>query len=437
MKINLFNLFNLRNEKEEFEVVADRIKKNADTQGTYLWILFFAILIASLGLNINSTAVIIGAMLISPLIGPIVGLGFGAAINDLALIKTALTNYAFSTVVGLSASSIFFLITPIDTAQSEIISRTFPSLYDVAIALFGGVAGIIAMSSKQKGNVIPGVAIATAIMPPLCTAGYGLATGQWNFFFGAFYLYIINSVFIFAATVVTTRLLKFPARKYTDPQLKKKEQRIIWSIIIITLMPSFYLSYDLVQNQKFTDKAETFIAAEANFENDYLLKKEIIPQKKSIILTYGGKEITQEEIEHVKSKLKYYELADANLEILFGFSFSTDDKNKEQLNQVGQALNQSSKENKNLKTRLDSVSKQNELNTQLVKELKILYPDLKEAIIQPVTMYKDSNNLKQATYLVFLKREKKLKKNERLKLQEWLEERTGRKDVTLIENTEK
>ncbi|MBK8515467.1 MAG: DUF389 domain-containing protein [Saprospiraceae bacterium] len=185
MNIKFLNRFNLINEREEFEIVLDDVKRNALTEGTNLWILFFAILIASLGLNVNSTPVVIGAMLISPLIGPIVGVGFGAATNDLKLIRTSLRSYLFSTLVGLIASTIYFIVTPITTAQPEILSRIFPSFYDVLIALFGGFAGIIALATKQKGNVIPGVAIATAIMPPLCTAGYGLANMEWYYFLGA------------------------------------------------------------------------------------------------------------------------------------------------------------------------------------------------------------------------------------------------------------
>ncbi len=204
MNIKIINRLSLLKEREDFAVVQVNIKKNSLAEGTNLWILFFAILIACLGLNINSSAVVIGAMLISPLIGPIVGIGFGVAINDLKLLKTAFTSYIFATTVGLIASTIYFLISPMHAAHSEILARTTPSIYDVMIASFGGFAGIIAMTSKQKGNVIPGLAIATALMPPLCTAGYGLATAQFNYFLGAFYLYIINSVFIFAATIVIT-----------------------------------------------------------------------------------------------------------------------------------------------------------------------------------------------------------------------------------------
>ncbi|MBK6479009.1 MAG: DUF389 domain-containing protein [Saprospiraceae bacterium] len=432
MNIKIINRLSLLKEREDFAVVQVNIKKNSLAEGTNLWILFFAILIACLGLNINSSAVVIGAMLISPLIGPIVGIGFGVAINDLKLLKTAFTSYIFATTVGLIASTIYFLISPMHAAHSEILARTTPSIYDVMIASFGGFAGIIAMTSKQKGNVIPGVAIATALMPPLCTAGYGLATAQFNYFLGAFYLYIINSVFIFAATIVITNLMKFPSKKYDDPKLEIKEKRITWIIIFLTLVPSIYLGYNLIQKLRFTEKAEKFITAEAIFKNDYLLKKEINPGRKSMILTYGGREISKEEKDNVRKKLKYYDLDSISLQINNGFYFENDDKNlvqlnqtTEQLSQIGVALNQSAAENQALRSTLDSIQHQYDLGAKLYKELKILYPDLGEAVIQPATILQDTVDARQVVYLVALTLNKDPGKTERDKLESWLKTRIG------------
>lgn len=179
---NFFDKFKLNAEKEELQTVIENIDSGVVFRGTNLWVLIFAIIVASLGLNLNSTAVIIGAMLISPLMGPIMGLGLGIGINDVGLLRKAIYNYLIATGVALTTSTIFFLLSPLNDAHSEILARTSPTIYDVLIAMFGGFAGIIAVSSKQKGNVIPGVAIATALMPPLCTAGYGLATLQFGFF---------------------------------------------------------------------------------------------------------------------------------------------------------------------------------------------------------------------------------------------------------------
>ena len=208
--IDKFKLwFNLRSEMEGFDEIHEDIEKGIVFKGTNLWILMFAIVVASVGLNVNSTAVIIGAMLISPLMGPINGIGYSLATYDFELFRKALKNFLFAVGVGLFTSTVYFVISPINQAHSELLARTSPTIYDVLIAFFGGLAGIVAMSSKMKGNVIPGVAIATALMPPLCTAGYGLATLQFNFFFGAFYLFTINTVFIAFASLLVCQYLNF------------------------------------------------------------------------------------------------------------------------------------------------------------------------------------------------------------------------------------
>jgi uncharacterized hydrophobic protein (TIGR00271 family) len=182
----------LAEDKADDSVIDERIRADVDMRGTNLWVLIFAIFIASIGLNVNSTAVIIGAMLISPLMGPIMGIGYGAGINDFTLIRRSFLSLVFATFIALLTSTLYFLISPLDTVQSELLARTTPTAWDVLIGLFGGLAGIVALTRKEKSNVIPGVAIATALMPPLCTAGFGLANGNWEFFFGAFYLYTIN-----------------------------------------------------------------------------------------------------------------------------------------------------------------------------------------------------------------------------------------------------
>lgn len=432
MDMKILDAFKLKREKEGFSIIRNKIEKDVVFQGTNLWVLIFAILIASLGLNIDSNAVIIGAMLISPLMGPIIGVGVGAAINDLPLIRKALVNYAFAAGVGLAASTFYFLLSPIDDAHSEILSRTLPTIYDVFIALCGGFAGILAISSKQKGNVIAGVAIATALMPPLCTAGYGLATWQLNYFFGAFYLYLINSVFIGAATITTAYFLKFPVKKYTDPIIEKREKGIIWAVIIITLIPSLYFGYDIVEQKKFNEQANKFINSEAFFPNDYLLKKEIDTKNKAITLTFGGKEITKEEIDELKSKLKYYGLEDISLEIKQGFSFLTNKKNEEEISQIGLVLKKNEEERKILKTQIDSIQKQEWANQQIYKELKIQYPDLKEAIIQSVTINKDSAQNAPPTYLALLTFDKQLGKKEKDKLEAWLKVRLNNDHIKLI-----
>lgn len=197
--------FSLTEDRADDQEIDTSLRAGVTMQGTNLWVLMFAIFIASIGLNVNSTAVIIGAMLISPMMGPILGVGYGAGIHDFPLIRRGIKNWGIAAGIALLTSTVYFALTPLGGTTTELLARTTPTIWDVLIALFGGLAGIIGATRRQKTNVIPGVAIATALMPPLCTAGYGLANGRWSFVFGALYLFTINSVFIAASATLVTR----------------------------------------------------------------------------------------------------------------------------------------------------------------------------------------------------------------------------------------
>ena len=348
--------FRLKTEIEDFPEVIKNIESGVVFRGTNLWVLIFAIFVASLGLNVNSTAVIIGAMLISPLMGPIIGMGLGLGIHDLALLKKAALNYLFAVVVSLLTSTVFFLLSPIDEAHSEILSRTSPNIYDVLIAFFGGMAGIIALSSRLKGNVIPGVAIATALMPPLCTAGYGLATWRLNFFFGAFYLFIINTVFIALATLITLKFLNFPYKEEPYQKERRRVNRIVFILTILTILPSLYFGYDIVQQNKFEKNVNKFISKESFLKDDYLLRKETDKKKKLITLVYGGRKITPLEIDSMRMKLAKYGLAGATLEIKQGFAIIDDIKSNKEFTQVANALQGMETDLKLLRQKLDSLT---------------------------------------------------------------------------------
>ncbi len=390
---NIFSNFRLHHEKEEFTTVIQNIYLNVPFKGTNLWILVFAILIASLGLNVNSPAVIIGAMLISPLMGPILGLGLSMAINDLALLKKSLYNYFFAASVGLAASTIYFLISPLNEAHSEILARVSPNIYDVLIAFFGGCAGSLATSSKLKGNVIPGVAIATALMPPLCTGGYGLATGNWTYCFGALYLFFINTVFIALATLITARFLKFPLVHLQDEKAEKRSRLIIWMVVLITLLPSLYFGYDIVKRDRFQRKAEAFIEKESNITNDYLLKRVVDPKTKNITLVYGGAVITEQQIDSIKMKLPYYGLQDAELIVRQGFGYLAETTNSG--SEVDLSLNEKINKIQELQQVIDSVNTQNQLGGQVFKELKTLFPAVNSFLLQQGNTNTDSTRQKQ------------------------------------------
>jgi uncharacterized hydrophobic protein (TIGR00271 family) len=253
----------------------DTIKKDMVFRGHVVWILICSIFIASIGLNLNSAAVIIGAMLISPLMGPILAVGLSVGTNDWETLKRALKNFGVMVVVALTTSTFYFFITPLHEAQSELLARTTPTFLDALIAIFGGLAGIIGVSRRNRGNVIPGVAIATALMPPLCTAGYGIANGQWSFFFGAFYLFSLNSIFIAGATLVIVRYLRFPLVSFVDPLTEKRVKRYMLTFVIVVLLPSAWIFYGIVKETIFLGKAERFISENLQFEGTEIISKKI------------------------------------------------------------------------------------------------------------------------------------------------------------------
>ena len=262
MSNKIFDFISLHKGEEEQKKVLENIKSNISFRGSNLWILACAIVIASVGLNVNSTAVIIGAMLISPLMSPIVGAGLALAIYDFDLLKKSGKNLLIATIVSLAVASIYFYISPFKEAQSELLARTSPNIYDVLIAFFGGLVGVIALTRVEKGNPIPGVAIATALMPPLCTAGYGLAIGNFSYFFGAFYLYTINCFFICISTFLIIKYLKYEPVRSLNPKFEKQIRYGITSLILIMIIPSFYLAYNLLNEKKYAQKVEQFISNE-------------------------------------------------------------------------------------------------------------------------------------------------------------------------------
>ena len=253
------------------ESAAERIKAGIWFRGPNVWILAFSIIIASVGLNVNSTAVIIGAMLISPLMGPIIGLGLAMGTNDLDLLKLAAKNLLVMVLISLAASTLFFLLSPLNLVNpTELEARTSPTIYDVLIALFGGLAGILENSRKERGTAIAGVAIATALMPPLCTAGYGLSCLDFHFFFGAMYLFIINTVFITLATYVMVKYLRFKTVSGLDPALSARRRRFITTIIAVVAIPSLYSAIVMVRDTDFERNVESFVRENRLVSRSYI-----------------------------------------------------------------------------------------------------------------------------------------------------------------------
>ncbi len=434
-------LLDIRHEKENEVDTIESIKKGTEFKGTNLWVLIFATYIASLGLNTNSTAVIIGAMLISPLMGPIMGFGLGLAINDFDLLKRSLKNFATATIFSVITSTVYFLISPMAEAQSELLARTQPTIYDVLIAFFGGLAGIVATTSKSKGNVIPGVAIATALMPPLCTAGFGIATGNIHYFLGAFYLYFINTVFISFATLLVVRILGFQKKTLVDKEKQKKVTRYITIIIVFTIIPCSYITYNMVKDSWFKQNANQFISRELNFPGTHIIDKEIDIDEspKKITLFTVGQEVSEETLNLSKSKLKDYNLDGVHLSIRQGQSSNPTDINAlktmvlEDFYQGaektirGQYLKIDS-----LKEKLDIYESIDQLNIELAPELKALFPNIEEISISQATITHTEKMEHDTLTFVYLKNKTRMSSKEKETFENWIKARTNSKSIRLI-----
>ncbi len=431
----LLAFFNLDDELENPELVYQEISKGVVFRGTNLWILIFAIIIASVGLNMNSTAVIIGAMLISPLMGPINGIGYSIATYDFELLRKSLKNFLFAIAASLIASTIYFSLSPISTAYSELLARTSPTIYDVLIALFGGLAGIVAISSRQKGNVLPGVAIATALMPPMCTAGYGLATAQWTYLFGALYLFLINTIFIAIASVWISQVLKFPIRGEIPEKRKLRIDRTITLIISIVLLPSIYFGWKLVQQEKFIQKANRYVQNVSRVEGNYLLKHNIDGGERSIQLVFGGLGLSEEQRATVKNKLADFDLREASVVIEQGIALGGDDIPNAEVYRLREELAMLQQKISQKEAQYDSVRLDGADGGRLLQELKSFYPEIRSLSYRTMLSYTDSSAIPLQYTLVLLQSRKALSLAERRKIEQWLSNRLGRKIVKVLVET--
>ncbi|BDU26255.1 DUF389 domain-containing protein [Flavobacterium johnsoniae] len=433
MKI-LTDLLNLHEGEDDRAKTLEAVKKNITFKGANLWILACAIIVASVGLNVNSTAVIIGAMLISPLMGPIVGAGFALGIYDFSLLKKSLNNLLTATAVSLAVSALYFYMSPFKDVQSELLARTAPNIYDILIAFFGGLVGVIAVTRSEKGNPIPGVAIATALMPPLCTAGYGLATGQWKFFLGAFYLYSINCVFIGIATFLIIKYLNYPPVKQIDETHQKRVRYIIAFLITVMLVPSSYLAYSLYREQQFKKNADLFIENEFSAKGYTIVyrKTDFNPKNKKLELAFLSKRFSEAEIKDLAQRLsrnKY--LAGTRLLIR---QDSTDRFNALK----GDILSQikSSENEMNLKdVRIMQLEKELAAkkfdSRQILKETRALYPAVNSLSISRNTLVSPKDSITSITAVIY-DASKDLSRTDSEKLQKWLNERLSVNDVELF-----
>lgn len=427
--------FSVNKDISDLHQTAEGIRSGAEFKGANLWVLIFAIFIASLGLNTNSTAVIIGAMLISPLMGPIIGMGLAAGISDFALMKKSLRNYAVATVISIITATLYFATSPLSEAQSELLARTSPTIYDVFIAIFGGAAGILALSTRGNTNVIPGVAIATALMPPLCTAGFGLASGNWLYFLGAFYLYFINTVFIAFATYVGVRMMKFPTKSFPDKSREKKVQRYLLTVIIVTMCPSIYMTYTIVRQTIFSANVNNFIQTEMSQMGATVISKETDYKSQKISLTLIGRELNERQQDSLRGFLKRYHLENAHLTFIQGYhskQLPVQQILSAEQSKTALLTEQHNKEVRSLKEQLRYYENYQQLSLDLRPEMAILFPQTSDLHLAPV-LTPAHDSVKADTFVLATTRVKsKLSAEERTQLQRWLQQRIATDSLQLV-----
>ncbi|MBS1518033.1 MAG: TIGR00341 family protein [Bacteroidetes bacterium] len=419
----LNELLNLSKGSDDREKTLDSVKKDISFSGANLWILACAILVASIGLNINSTAVVIGAMLISPLMGPIVGSGFALGIYDFYLLRKSLRNLLIATIAGLVVSAVYFFISPFKEAQSEILMRTSPNIYDVLIAFFGGLVGVIAVTRLEKGNPIPGVAIATALMPPLCTAGYGLATGNLMFFFGSLFLYSINCVFICIATFIIVKYLKFPSKEI-DVNKRKRVRYGISAIVLLMLIPSIYFAYSLYKQQQFTQAVNLFIQNEFTLKDRTVIYKRTVynSSPKSIELAFLTK-LPESKIDSAKKDLEKYGLNDTKLIVMQDSVDNIQKLKSDILNEVKTSELQVDAKDQRIKQLEEEIANNKFDNEQILKEVKSVYPDISAVSLANHTFYSETDSTDMVFPVMIYESKTDLKKNDVMKLQNWMKER--------------
>lgn len=432
--------FNLDFDKEQEDHIVDDIRKSVEFRGMNLWVLIFAIFIASIGLNMNSTAVVIGAMLISPLMGPIIGLGVGIGINDFGLIKKALRNLAIATIISLLASTIYFLITPISDARSELLARTTPTIWDVFIAFFGGLAGIIAYTNKQKGNVIPGVAIATALMPPLCTAGYGIATGNLSYFIGAFYLYFINSIFIAIATYLMVKYQRFSLYNFVDQQTERRVRRSIAFVVLLTVGPSIFMAYQIVSKSFYERSADRFIRQEFDLPDTQIVSRFIDPKERRIELLLFGRKMDEDVLARIKDKMAVYGLTETELRIRQDVDHANPiDYNairtgvlEDLYKNTEQSLRQRDRAIDSLQRELVRSKPEAWPIKSMTEELSTVVSPVEELAIFSSVFYQATDNKYDTALTAYLKMKRRPSASQVKKITNWLKARTQNDSIRLI-----
>lgn len=416
--VSVIRLFDM-NAELDVESASNNIRSNIEFRGMNVWILACAIIIASLGLNVNSTAVIIGAMLISPLMGPIIGMGLAVGTDDLQLMKSALKNLGIMVAISIVASALFFIISPLNMQHpSELLARTNPTIYDVMIAFVGGAAGALETSRKVKGTVISGVAIATALMPPLCTVGYGIANLSLSITLGAFYLFFINCVFVALATFIVVKALKFPKANHLDSTIEKKARRWASLFLILLIVPSVLSAISVIRENNFNTRVDSFVnAVKDNLDESVIYDYKTDTQEKpySVTLYIAGRRLSDTDKETL------FSVAEQNFELnrsQFRFEMAltaggTSELEKQVYSDLTgsvEALEKKVKEYESLALPYDQIN----------SEVTTLFPQISE-----ITLARGKN----AIYAIVSVKEKGVEVEN---LQQWLKIRLSEDDIIVI-----
>lgn len=418
------------------------IRSGVSFKGSQLLVLIFAIFIASLGLNTDSIPVIIGAMLISPLMGPIVGMGLAIGIQDYPLLRRGLKNVSMAILGSLVASALYFLISPQYEGSSQLLARTSPSIYDVFVALFGGGAGILSIACKNKGQVMPGVAIATSLMPPLCTAGYGIATLQAHFFFGALYLFFTNMIFILFATLVGVKLMKFNKVVVQDDRRHRKVQNIFYSIVFATVGVSVALTFQMIGKSIFISKATSFVEKEMTFPNTQVLNhKEYIEKgKRYIEVTLIGAALPKDSLQlAMMNKLDSVGLGGTVLNIKQGFSM-TKEKIDEGRNfdRLYSMMQQEIAGKQSVIDSLKQIVAQHQIysdeSVRIAPEVKVLFPTVNDLALSRMVATSVSPDRSDTVNMLFVNAPAGLKPADRKKLTDYVRVRLKENEVHLTVN---
>lgn len=415
------------------------IRGNVSFRGPNVWILAFSIIIASVGLNVNSTAVIIGAMLISPLMGPIIGIGLGLGINDTSLIKKGLKNLIIMVAISLLASFLYFLATPLKLANpTELLARTNPTIYDVMIALFGGAAGILEISRKEKGTVLSGVAIATALMPPLCTAGYGLASGHMNYFLGAIMLFIINGVFIAIATYVMSKILGFPEYEFQDARLAKRTRSFVTVMVILVAVPSVLSAVRMIKSNTFSQKAAAFVADNRMLNGGYIYDYKVDTRNGGNVSLYiAGSMLDETDKSMIRASAKEHGIDPDCVEffahqIVPGVDESTDRLVKDIYDRTDSEISKREAQINMLEGELMKYRRQEIPYVQIAREVSSQYPGVRELYISRGAEVEMDSLRSNDCVLVVAKTDRVLDEEARQKMTDYLKVRLNDTSVVVI-----